>query len=413
MNDTGLEIARALESGASEREITERLVSKYAIGADQARRDVRYVLDELTEAQFVNDEGWTTPRTRRLGSLYFHLTTRCNLSCPHCYVSCPEASHDEPRDMATRDVLRLIDEAAAAGARAITLSGGEPLLHPEIRAIIAHGSSKVGVSVLTNGTLIDGDWAAFLAEHDVDVQVSLDGSTAAIHDQLRGRGSFDRALNAVDLLQKAGLRDRLNFCTTLMSQNLSDLEAIIKLTERLGVPLVRFIPLRRTGTAETTWDSIGSDLRVDDHAAFYRYTEELREKGECSIHVSCGLSGFVLTNNKDDDLWCPAGEQLVIDTAGDVFPCVLLMRDEDRLGNIHDDSISHLCASEGMARFCDILDNRRRKIGECVACSWRNLCQGGCMGIALDHKGTVWDRDLFCDYRKDAYRRAFDRLLRS
>jgi len=60
---------------------------------------------------------------------------------------------------------------------------------------------------------------------------------------------------------------------------------------------------------------------------------------------------------------------------------------------------------------CRALAERRSKIQECAACTWRNLCQAGCMGLALDNKGTIWDTDDFCDYRKRAYKEAFDKIL--
>ena len=65
-----------------------------------------------------------------------------------------------------------------------------------------------------------------------------------------------------------------------------------------------------------------------------------------------------------------------------------------------------------MADVCLALVERRQKIEKCAACTWRNLCQAGCMGQALDNKGTIWDTDDFCDYRKRAYKEAFDRILR-
>ncbi len=416
VNDTGLEIARALDEGASEDDLVGSLVSRYGIAENQARQDVRYVSAELRRAHFFDGTEPRPLRNRTPASLFFHLTMRCNLACRHCYVSCPENIEEEPNDLEADAVLRTIDELAEKGGRAVTLSGGEPLLHPEIKKILSHTAPKLGISLLTNGTLIDREWAALLADLDARVQISLDGSTAEIHDLHRGKGSFDRALRGVEHLQQAGLGDKLNFCTTPMTRNLHDLKEIIHLAESLGVPLVRFIPLRQEGSARKAWSSIGSGIDVEDHEAFYRYTNELGKKGTCSVDVSCGLSGFLLKipeDLADDDLWCPAGRQLVVYATGDTYPCVLMMSEEYRLGNIYQDSLSNLQRSEGMARLCGALTGRRRKIEKCAACSWRNLCQAGCMGLALDQKGTLWDTDLFCDYRNGAYRKAFDQILRS
>jgi MoaA/NifB/PqqE/SkfB family radical SAM enzyme len=64
----------------------------------------------------------------------------------------------------------------------------------------------------------------------------------------------------------------------------------------------------------------------------------------------------------------------------------------------------------GMTAACQLL-TEHRSIGSCDACAFRNLCLGGCMGLALDHAGTVYGVDDFCQYRKTVYSRAFDKLL--
>ena len=88
------------------------------------------------------------------------------------------------------------------------------------------------------------------------------GSKKDIHDAIRGKGGFDRVITAVINLQKAGLGKRLNLSTTVMRQNIHDLKDIVSLTERLAVPLVRFLPLRRAGYS----------LRIAEAAAIRRYT---------------------------------------------------------------------------------------------------------------------------------------------
>jgi len=416
VNDTGLKIARALDAGASEEDVAAHLATSYRISEERARGDVSYVSGELGKACFFTRTGLKTSLKRPLKSLFFHLTERCNLACRHCYVSCPEHAGKRAKDLETAAVLRCIEELAEQGGRSVTLSGGEPLLHPELKKILIRCAPQVSVNLLTNGTLIDREWADFLADLEVGVhvQISVDGSRAEIHDAQRGKGSFDRALRAVDHLQRAGLGEKLNFCTTLMTQNLHDLKAIIHLTERLKVPLVRFLPLRHKGSAREAWDSIGSGIDVKDHEAFYRETAELEDSGACAVEVSCGLSGFILAipeDAADDDLWCPIGKKLVVSATGDTYPCVLMMKDEYKLGNIYHDSLAALHDSRAMARLCITLINRRRKIERCSSCSWRNLCQAGCMGLALEQKGTVWDTDVFCDYRREAYEKAFARVL--
>ena len=414
VNDTGLEIATYLDKGESIDDVTRRLVAKYGISAGAAKYDVLSVSEQLAAQHFLN--GKRTERLSRsptLNSVFFHLTGRCNLSCPHCYLSC--ADNNTKKDLPASLVLRVIDELADNGGQEVTLSGGEPLLHPEIKRIIKYAAAKVKIQLLTNGTLIDREWAAFLADMNIFIQISIDGSGKEIHDLIRGKGSFEKSLNALEYLQEAGLGERINFSTTIMNQNLYDLSGIISLAERHNVPLVRFLPLRREGRAKKQWNSIGSTISIRDHERFCRYTSDLQANQKSFIEISCGLSGFLLKMPEQfssDDIWCPVGRQVVIDINGDVYPCTLIMHDEFKLGNVFHEGPLKMIQSDKMKMVCQALSDRRVKIKKCAVCTWRNLCQAGCMGQALEQKGTIWDTDDFCDCRKRAYQEAFDRILR-
>ncbi|MBC2717232.1 MAG: radical SAM protein [Desulfobacteraceae bacterium] len=413
VNDTGLEIAKHLDRGPPNADVAGRLVSKYRISAEEAEHDVLSVSKQLDRQHFLN--GKKTKRSARyptLNSAYLHLTSRCNLSCPHCYVS--SSNDNTKKDLPATIVLKLIDELANNGGQTVTLSGGEPLLHPAIKKILKYAAPKVGIRLLSNGTLIDKEWAAFLADMDIFIQISVDGSQKEIHDLIRGEGSFENTLRGVECLQEAGLGERINFSTTVMNQNIHDLKEIISLAKGFKVPLVRFLPLHRMGRAKKEWDSIGSGITISDYEQFYQYTSELRAEWRSSIEISCGLSGFLLKIPEafsEDDIWCPLGKQLVVGANGDTFPCDLMMSDEFKVGNIFHDSLTKMIQSDKMKMLCQALSDRRVKIKKCAACNWRNLCQAGCMGQALEHKRTLWDTDDFCDYRKRVYEEAFDKIL--
>ena len=414
VNATGLEIARYLDEGAPLDEVMRRLSAEYGISAEVAKYDVISVSEQLSLHHFLNGNARERPaRFPTLNSIFLHLTNRCNLSCPHCYTSWSrnEVNKDLPAAMA----IGMIDELAEHDGRVVTISGGEPLLHPEIRKILKHAAPKTEIRLLTNGTLIDRAWADFLADMNIYIQISIDGSSKEIHDSIRGKGTFEKSLKALEYLQEAGLRERINFSTTVMIQNLHDLTGIISLADRLDVPLVRFLPLRRKGMAKRKWEAIGSGLTLRDYEHFYEYTSSLQKNGESGVDISCGLSGFLLKmpeEFKEDDIWCPVGRRLVIDVNGDAYPCVLMMEDEFRLGNAFHDSLDNIIQSDAMIAVCQALSERRHKIIKCSTCNWRNLCQAGCMGQALDNKGTIWDTDDFCAYRKKAYKEAFDKILR-
>jgi radical SAM protein with 4Fe4S-binding SPASM domain len=412
INDTGLEIALLLKKTGSVGMSTESLARKYGISKDLAGKDVSHVYNLLNGSGFL-DKRTHVPRSRKpsLKTVFFHLTKRCNLKCPHCYFT---KGDNADTDLPFPVVIGVIDALMENEGKSITLSGGEPLLYPRIKEIIQYARRGLEVKILTNGVLIDREWAEFLAGVNVSVQISIDGSKAEVHDSIRGRGNFEKSMQALKHLQKAGLGHKVNFSTTVMKQNLHDLPKIISLAEEYNVPLVRFLPLRRRGRAESEWASIGSELTNDDYLKFFRYTADLRSKDKPSLEISCGLSGFLLKIPEDiseDDIWCPVGGSLIVDTNGDTYPCVLMMDDEFKIGNVCQDTPMQIIQSDTMKMVCGMLTERRSKIEKCALCPWRNLCQAGCMGQAMEHKGTIWDTDDFCDYRREEYRKAFDKIL--
>ena len=413
INKEGLEIAKHLAKGTPPEQVAESLTIKCGISSEVALRDVNYVEEELKKNLFLfSNDNLIQARTPRLKSLFIHLTTSCNLSCSHCYTS---SDNQKKGDFLSYDhVIKMVDELANKSGSSLTLSGGEPLVHPDIKKILTYAARSLEVHLLTNGTLIDDEWANFLAHLDISVQLSLDGSNNKIHDRIRGDGSFKKTLNALNYLQQAGLGKKINFSTTITSQNIDDLPAIIVLAEDLKVPLVRFLPLREKGNAEEAWHQIGQGLDTADYNRFFNFIFERGQKRASSIELSCGLSGFLLTmddQTSDDDTWCPIGKMLVIGADGNVYPCVLMMTEEFRMGNIFSESLAQIISKKEMSSLCNTLSKRKDTIKDCKPCSWRSLCQGGCMGQALEQKGTIWDRDDFCDYRKEAYGKAFDKIL--
>ena len=139
-----------------------------------------------------------------LTSLYFYLTEGCNLACCHCWLA-PKYDPEGTR-YPTLDVSlfrKILDEASPLGLQNVKLTGGEPLLHPQIDKILDILKDRdLPVILETNGLLCDEKMAAHLAEiHDLFVSVSLDGATAEIHDRIRGvLGAFEKAIRGIKAL---------------------------------------------------------------------------------------------------------------------------------------------------------------------------------------------------------------------
>lgn len=301
-------------------------------------------------------------RENRLFSALLELTYRCNLDCVFCYNDVGLAGR--PLDRARW--LALLDELAEGGVLHLTLSGGEPLAHPDFFAIGA-GARERGfvVRVKSNGHALRGAIARRLAE-EVDpylVEVSLHGATAATHDrQTRVPGSFERLVENLRGLGELGLRFQIN--STLTRWNEGEIEAMFELADRLGGRL-QFDPevtpkddgdrsplalsaslegLRRLYEVEAARIGLGPGTGGTEGQGAQAPTA--RASADVPVVVR---QGDALGTGAAPGKHCGAGSSnLCIDPFGNVYPCVQWRRP---VGNLYDQSLAEIWArSTGLAR---------------------------------------------------------------
>lgn len=154
----------------------------------------------------------------------------------------------------------------------LCLCGGEPLCCPHLLPLLAYLQGRVPrISMVTNGFALDENWTRLLVAHGVTaVQVSLDGAYAWQHDSLRGvAGSFERAVNAIRLLRKAGMSQVV--CSILPNRlNVDSLEAYVGLCIDLGVEIIRAMPFLPSGRGR----SMGRPLMLDEEG-YFRFRRSL------------------------------------------------------------------------------------------------------------------------------------------
>jgi MoaA/NifB/PqqE/SkfB family radical SAM enzyme len=172
------------------------------------------------------------------------VTERCDFGCGYCYASAGRRGRE--MDMAL--FKRLLDRLEGAGIWQVTLSGGEPLLHPGIVEIVREASDRgMVVHVCTNGYHLDRRMAGRLAGAGLSqVMVNLDSVHAARHDGMRGReGSFLKAKEALGNAVRAGILAKSQ--TVVTRENVGELEEIMALARSLGVRRVSYGELVQAG----------------------------------------------------------------------------------------------------------------------------------------------------------------------
>ena len=177
-----------------------------------------------------------------LNSYYVYLTSGCNLACKHCWISPtyqPDGTTGGHLDYTLFELA--IEEGLPLGLSHVKFTGGEPLLHPDfVRMADYLYENNIGLTIETNGTLLTPDLAHYLKTKTTAgfISVSLDGSESDTHDTFRGvRGSFEKACQAVRNLAVVGFKPQI--IMTIHSDNVIEIEALVRLAEKLGAGSVK------------------------------------------------------------------------------------------------------------------------------------------------------------------------------
>ncbi len=408
VNDFGWEILQLCNGLHSLQDILNVVKSRYSVSAEILETDLERFMRSVDRSGFLSEAVSQSFSTPCITSVFLHLTDRCNLQCKHCYAKNMSAKGTELTD---RELTSFLETFYDAGGRSVVISGGEPLLRKNFKKIFEINPSADFV-LLTNATLIDAECAAFLSHFKIAIQVSIDGSSAEIHDAIRGNGSFASAMAGLEQLKRHGLQQRINFCTTIMQQNLVDLPNILSLARNTGISFIRFLPLRKKGNARSNWDQIHAGVTPQDYEHFFSYILREAIQQYPDMDIRCGLTGYILDSRKlmNDGCWCPIGKNMVVDTMGNIYPCSLFMEDAFKLGNVKAVSIADIQANPILDELVTARSTRKNKIERCGRCMWRNFCQASCMGVALEQHGTIWETDEFCDFRIRLYEQSVIKL---
>lgn len=184
--------------------------------------------------------------------LWVYTNYDCNLRCSYCVA---KSSPNTPRRaIGMANATRLVDEAVELGFQEVFFTGGEPFILKDISDMLSYASARMKTTVLTNAMLLRGsrlERLAAIQNPNLTIQVSLDGAVPEDHDAYRGRGSWQKAVEGIKLIQSANLRATLS--TTETPANSERLDQICEFHKSLGIPegdhFVR--PLAKRGYSKT------------------------------------------------------------------------------------------------------------------------------------------------------------------
>ena len=209
-----------------------------------------------------------------LNQIYFYLTEGCNLRCRHCWIAPKYQGKESSYPALELDLFKsIIEQAKPLGLSGVKLTGGEPLLHPQINEILEYIQTEdLRLTVETNGVLCTPELASKMAAcKNPFISVSLDGSDAGTHEWVRGvEGSFGAALEGIRILVNAGFKPQL--IMTIMRHNKEQMEPVVRLAERFGAGSVKFNIVQPTARGEKLHNS-GEALSIEELVELGRWVE--------------------------------------------------------------------------------------------------------------------------------------------
>ena len=337
----------------------------------------------------------------------WEVTRRCNLACAHCRASALHGPYDG--ELSTDECLALVAQIAATGKPILILTGGEPLLRPDIFTIAAAARDAGLRPVMApNGTLVTAVAAARMKEAGIGrISISIDYPDAAEHDRFRGcPGAFDSALEGMRNAQDAGVEIQIN--STITRRNVGYLPRLLALAEELGA--VSFHPFMLVPTGRGK-ELVDDELSPDDYERtlnwiydaqrssplFFKptdvphYWRVMRQRAKADgsrLEVHPHAHGGLNTLSRG----CLAGVGFCfVSHVGQVQPCGYF---DKSAGDVHRQPFGEIWHTSPL--FADLRDLEGLK-GKCGACEYKRVC-GGCRARAYECTGDYMAAEPYCAY---------------
>ena len=355
LNQAEYEAFKELVGGATVREVLK----------SHPQETVSHLLAKVHQAKFYRED--TSVRRTYPPKLTLYISNRCNLKCVHCYAAAGDAL---PSELTTPEWLEVIDQySQIAQSGEVTISGGEPTLHPELGVLLESVANHGHRSVLfTNGTTGGGKLGWNTLGQTVDViQLSIDGFDEDTNDEIRGKGTFRKVLQTYETLYDTRTQIRLSVCA--MPQNVDSLR------NGLLQFLRKYDPAKKIGLILSPTVVAG---RNENGTYAFDYPELQEAIGDSLDEI--WRSGWRFPNTfqrNDHQPRCGIGSSILIAPDGGYRACTFAPIS----GNVRQQRLAdwYSTTQERLEHFN--VDN----IEMCKDCDLRHICLGGCV-VKMGHR---------------------------
>lgn len=329
----------------------------------------------------------------------WEVTRACRMACKHCRAA-SQPTRDS-NDLTTEEGCRLLENIASFARPIIILTGGEPLLRPDIFDLAAHARDLgLPVALATCGTALDERAAERMVTSGIrHISISLDGASAESHDAIRGvPGAFEAAVGGIEAAKRAGLAFQIN--TTVARHNVDEVPAILELAVSLGASVYNpflFVP---TGRGRQLADE---ELSADQYEETLTWLADQRGRWDTGIRVTCAPQFQRILRERrrpgdpepPADAGCMGGKSFAfVSHSGKVQICGFL---DVECGDLRRENFDLRKIWETSDVFQRVR-NAGAYGGRCGRCEYNAVC-GGCRARAYAMTGDYLSEEPFCIYQ--------------
>lgn len=369
--------------------ITDELSQQYPeIDRTIIKDDVVEVLDLINNSEMIvgseENRGFVNliEPFEQLDYVSIQITKRCNLNCIHCL----EKGNVVTQELSYEEACKIINELSEYKVLEIVWTGGEPLMRNDLIDLVEYATKKNIKSVIfTNGCLVDEKFISSIKDKNVFLRFSLDGATKEINDKIRGNGSYETIINAINKCKKNGIE--IGIATTINKMNFMEKEQIVELAESLNVDEIELSEVEERGYAITNKGKLL--LSQQQKYEFREFSLLLTIQNE-KYRKGIRFQKYSKILSEGDKKHCCKGgiTTAFINIEGNLYPCYLFSNyKEAKVSNVLKESIiSSWQTSDFLDRLRNISIN---DLIECTKCDCLAHCSGGCRAVAYENTGSL------------------------
>lgn len=338
--------------------------------------------------------------------LAWEITRSCNLSCLHCRAAANCGPYEG--ELSTEECKNVLDNIASFAKPIIILTGGEPMLRPDIYEIAAYGTS-LGLRMVMApcGSLLTKESCRKLIDSGIQrISLSIDGKDAISHDRFRGEeGAFESVMRGIDAAKSVGLDFQIN--TTITKLNVDQLPEVFALAEGLGAASFHPFLLVPTGRGKALADF---EIEPERYEEVLHWFYEQRDRSTMTIKPTCAPHYYRILRQREKEAGrvvtpethgldamtkgCLGGQGFgFISHVGIVQMCGFL---EEEAGNMQKEEFNFQKIWNDSPFFKEIR-NSAGYSGKCGVCEYTRNC-GGCRARAFAMTGNYLESEPFCIY---------------